>query len=484
MAMSLVNSTTSGTTRHTQTTDLYGGLDDTPASGLDREALLAHLGRKVLHGSRGRDFASAYLTTKNGTRAPRMYRVDSKALGKCEYVQLTNKQYASVLVVDIDLPGDAGGHPINLPEQVKQKFSQLIAHYLGPAWVGINPVNGKCQAIWLIDPVYADASGQSRAMTLLAAATHDLGQWLGHDSHFSHRFSRSPFYTGDSPTAYRWYRQHHRVYRLGDLLAGVRAMTGQESYAKPRQQFSSGRELINAVKARREEAERFKALSKDVEAELAGQLDQYDPELIQGVRVLWIREGRAARDETAFRHALKTGHRLRQAGQRMTDAAIIDAYEHAYTVAQEVGADGRTPELPPMKDRQTMARRVRGYVTTSKGEAYGSSATGRATSAERKALATMGRRGGKKAAERWKDPNSDYATDLRTKLQGANERRAVTGRVTARQIANFFDDTFIQTGEYPSIPQAMNELGVSRPTVSRALKTAGIQLPRGRKKKQ
>ena len=261
-------------------------------------------------------------------------------------------------------------------------------------------------------------------------------------------------------------------------------MTGQESYAKPRQQFSSGRELINAVKARREEAERFKALSKDVEAELAGQLDQYDPELIQGVRVLWIREGRAARDETAFRHALKTGHRLRQAGQRMTDAAIIDAYEHAYTVAQEVGADGRTPELPPMKDRQTMARRVRGYVTTSKGEAYGSSATGRATSAERKALATMGRRGGKKAAERWKDPNSDYATDLRTKLQGANERRAVTGRVTARQIANFFDDTFIQTGEYPSIPQAMNELGVSRPTVSRALKTAGIQLPRGRKKKQ
>ena len=107
-----------------------------------------------------------------------MYRVDSEALGKCEYVQLTNKQYASVLVVDIDLPGGAGGHPVNLPEQVKQKFSQLIAHYLGPAWVGINPVNGKCQAIWLIDPVYADASGQSRAMTLLAAATHDLGQWL------------------------------------------------------------------------------------------------------------------------------------------------------------------------------------------------------------------------------------------------------------------------------------------------------------------
>src|SRR5699024_10295911 len=152
---------------------------------------------------------------------------------------------------------------------------------------------------------------------------------------------------------------------------------GQEPYAKPRQQFSSGGELINAVKTRREEAKRFKALSQDVEAELAGQLDQYDPELIQGWRLLWIREGKAARDETAFRHARNTGVRLRQAGQRMTDAAIIDAYEHAYTVAQELGADGRKAELPPMKDRQTMARRVRGYVTTSKGEVYGSStATG------------------------------------------------------------------------------------------------------------
>lgn len=390
----------------------------------------------------------------------------------------------SVLVVDIDLPGDAGGHPVNLPEQVKQKFYQLIAHYLGPAWVGINPVNGKCQAIWLIDPVYADASGQSRAMTLLAAATHDLGQWLGHDSHFSHRFSRSPFYTGDSPTAYRWYRQHHRVYRLGDLLAGVRAMTGQEPYTKPRQQFSSGRELINAVKARREEAERFKALSKDVEAELAGQLDQYDPELIQGVRVLWIREGRAARDETAFRHALKTGHRLRQAGQRMTDAAIIDAYEHAYSVAQEVGADGRKLELPPMKDRQTMARRVRGYATTSKGEVYGSStATGRATSAERKALATMGRRGGKKAAERWKDPDSEYAQAERDKLQKINVRRSQQGKTRRLRIAAWFLEGVSETGEWPTINEAVQAFDVSERTVRNAVKDAGIELPWGRKKK-
>ena len=56
-----------------------------------------------------------------------------------------------------------------------------------------------------------------------------------------------------------------------------------------------------------------------------------------------------------------------------------------------------------------MARRVRGYVTQSKSAAYnGSSAPGKATSSERKALATMGRRGGKKSAERWKtDPEGE-----------------------------------------------------------------------------
>ena len=147
-----------------------------------------------------------------------------------------------------------------------------------------------------------------------------------------------------------------------------------------------------------------------MDAEVSAGLDQYDPELIDGVRVLWITEGTAAREETAFRHALKTGHRLRAAGQRLTDAAIIDAYEHAYNVAQTHGGAGRPAELPPMRDRQTMARRVRGYVTQSKNAAsMGPSAPGKATSSERKALATMGRKGGQKAAQRWKDRDSDYA---------------------------------------------------------------------------
>lgn len=106
------------------------------------------------------------------------------------------------------------------------------------------------------------------------------------------------------------------------------------------------------------------------------------------VRVLWVCESRVARDETAFRHALKTGHRLCQAGKCMTDAVIIDTY----AVSQEWGTGGPKNALPPMQDRQTMARRVRGYVMTSQGEGYSSASSGPTNSAERKASATMGRR--------------------------------------------------------------------------------------------
>ena len=74
------------------------GLDDTPASTTDRDFLLEHLGREVLHGSVMRDFKKAYRRNKAGEVSPRMYRTDSEALGKCEYVKLTSKQYAAVLV--------------------------------------------------------------------------------------------------------------------------------------------------------------------------------------------------------------------------------------------------------------------------------------------------------------------------------------------------------------------------------------------------
>ena len=147
-------------------------------------------------------------------------------------------------------------------------------------------------------------------------------------------------------------------------------------------------------------------------------------------------------------------------------------------MAQEIGVDGRKTELPPMKDRQTMARRVRGYVTTSKSEVYGSSATsGRATSAERKVLATMGRRGEKKAAERWKDPDSDYARAEREKLAKANQLRALKGKGTRGKVLSVIIDIFTQTGHEPSEREIGAELGITRQQANRhlkALRDAGL----------
>src|SRR5699024_8189657 len=59
---------------------------------------------------------------------------------------------------------------------------------------------------------------------------YTLGELLGHDPHFAHGFSRNPFYTGKSPSAYRWYRQHNRVMRLGDLIRQVRDLAGTDQY--------------------------------------------------------------------------------------------------------------------------------------------------------------------------------------------------------------------------------------------------------------
>lgn len=241
----------------------------------------------------------------------------------------------------------------------------------------------------------------------------------------------------------------------------------------PRQQFSSGRELINAVKARREEATAYWKIAKELEGELAD-LDAYDTERIDGVKVLWLsKDQRAARDETAFRHALRSAHKLRAAGNRMTDASIIDAYEHAYNVAQQVGADGRASEMPAMRDRQTMARRVRGYVlagnqSSTPGNGPGAS-QGTASSRERKALATMGRKGGKKAAQRWKDRDSDYAKNELAKLEKTHRKKRVAGQITKARIQTLVGQHYIETGKVLSRKEIMMETGLSRATVTRHL---------------
>ena len=106
--------------------------------------------------------------------------------------------------------------------------------------MGINRLSGKAQCLWLIDPVYADKDGKSPNMALLAATSRTLGGFLDHDPRFAHRFSRSPFYTGDSPDRYIWYRQHHRIDRLSAFIREVREVADEPQHVSPRQEFSRG----------------------------------------------------------------------------------------------------------------------------------------------------------------------------------------------------------------------------------------------------
>ena len=55
----------------------------------------------------------------DGSNSPRLYRFGTEALGRCEYVMLTNKQYAAVLVVDVDQVETAGGDPADLNPRIR-----------------------------------------------------------------------------------------------------------------------------------------------------------------------------------------------------------------------------------------------------------------------------------------------------------------------------------------------------------------------------
>lgn len=467
-------------------TDTLGGhstlLGSFGASDTDRQHLLGHLGRKTLQGTATREFKTAWRKDKHGNTVPKLYRVETPAMRRCQYVVLAHKQRAAVVVIDIDQRGHSGGHVEDIRPEVYNKLSLLAAGNIGPSWIGVNPINGKCQLIWLIDPVYADSRADSANIRLMKLVTTMLGDHLGGDAAFAHRLSRSPFYNGDDPTAYRWHVQHHRIDRLAHLRDEVRTLTGQpapERAAPAEQTFSSGRELINAVRTRREQAQQARELLSSLDGDLPS-ADALDGDRIDGVKVLWVTSGRAARDETAFRHALATAYQLREAGKKMTDAAIIDAYERAYNVAQAVGADHREPEMPPMRDRLTMARRVRGYVLGSKrfnGSGTSLGGAGSATARERKALATMGRRGGQKAAERWKDRNSNYAKSELRKLAKANATRKVKGQSTRARVMAAYSQSLYETGRAPSAREVAEEVGCERSTASKhlsALRKAGM----------
>ncbi|QNH96761.1 hypothetical protein GP473_08980 [Corynebacterium anserum] len=69
----------------------------------DRNDLIAHLGRKSFQGSPTRNFKAAWRKDKDGDTVPNFYRVGTDALARCQYVMLTHKQYAAVIVIDDEM---------------------------------------------------------------------------------------------------------------------------------------------------------------------------------------------------------------------------------------------------------------------------------------------------------------------------------------------------------------------------------------------
>lgn len=444
-------------------------------------ALIDHIGREAFHASADRDFSKAWRKDPTtGDSKPRFYTVGSPALARCQYAVLTHPQRSAVLVIDIDKPSHTPGGTVEaLHPDTYAALTKLHQRGFSPAWIGVNPLNGKAQALWMIDPVYA-AQGQTSPNTrLLSIATTELNHLLGGDRAFAHQFSRWPLHRSNDPTAYHWHCQHSQIIRLADLIHEVRTMNPHSARKQARkpQQYASGRDRINAAQAARKAAQTL----QELEAELptAAELAPAASGVIDGVRVIWINQHRAARDETAFRHALATAHRLKAQGEPLKDAKIIDAYERAYNIAQAVGADHREPELPPMRDRLTMARRVRGYVIQGITNPNTNGKTrSNQTSSGRKALATMGRRGGKQAAKRWQDPaHKDYHEAARKPLKAANQRRKAQGHDTRGQILTLVSRSLAQTGELPSRREIASEIGCSMQTVTwhlSALRKAGL----------
>lgn len=74
---------------------------------------------------------------------------------------ISNNTLASGILDKRDKLGLPVGHELReaifpqhswINEMARQKLSVLAAGNAGPAWIGVNPMNGKCQLIWMIDP--------------------------------------------------------------------------------------------------------------------------------------------------------------------------------------------------------------------------------------------------------------------------------------------------------------------------------------------
>lgn len=468
----------------------------------DAMIFFAHLGREAIHASRDRQFSKAHWQTvcstcrdvsrsidpegrprrfpgcsdpSCGHSKPRLY--PPQKLGDKQYIKITHSQRSAFVTVDVDVPGSPGGSINDIDPEVLGYLNALTKAGCAPNLVGVNPVSGKAQVIWFIDPVYndGDETKPNRPTKFLQSLHRDLNTLLGGDTSFSHGFMRNPFYGGHEPEAYRWNHFHGSVYSMKQIRVEVTRLLEVKipEFLNAPTPPKTGRELIDEVKARRLAAESHSQLAKELGYLPVEELEAIDPNYVQGVRIKY-NDGVVARNVTAFEHALKVATRMRKRGERLTDSAIIHAFIHAYGVALVEAKDGRPSELPGEKELIKTAQRIRGYVTSNaRHNNTGSpTTTGKtATSHERKVLSTFGKRGGTTTAKRRvENPDRPDAKKLREGWAKANQRRHSATRANKADVLAFVVRQESEAGSRPTRREVMEEFSISESTAKRYLR--------------
>ena len=217
----------------------------------------------------------------------------------------------------------------------------------------------------------------------------------------------------------------------------------------------------------------MRALSDELDGLSVEELERHAPSYIQGVRVLYDAAGTPQRDETAFRHALKTAHRAHKRGQRLKDAP----HHRRPRTRLPHRPRPRHPRPPrrnaPMRDRLTMARRVRAYATTNKtGKVAGTglSSTQHVTPVERNALRTFGSRGGKATVQR-RANNPEEREPLRKGWEKANMQRQRQAKASKAEVLAFLSKQIAESGTQPTRREVMDEFNLSESTAKRYIRT-------------
>lgn len=499
------------------------GLDYVPLTAEDRDYLHAHIGKELYHVAPDRTFSSGYLPRRYCTECYQRIKDGTKERGtacshgdvKCgnsrplyrtyeqvrakndEYIRLTSKNVQSVIVLDIDKRGFPGTkEPLAI--NVRKNLKNALEHDLAPFAIGISRAKGTCQLIYLIETVYSAPSRRiPPSKKLLKGVSERLNQFFEADTHFTRGFSRNPF---TDSAGYDWYRilsdRPTGIYSLRELDETLaEAGYGRDVPEKPQNRYSFVSDLLATAIDAREARENLKKLEESLPAlspHDRKRLADAEPGRIDGVKIVWKagKEGiEVARDETAFRHALWIARLRHENNEKYTAEDIIFSYIYAYEIALNVDKSGRASEMPKRSDLETLAERIRYYVLNPTQEVteYKRYSTGEAfTQKERKALATLGRRGAQTTnAKRWDESRAEYS-DYRKKalenLDDANYARNVEAMGDYYEIGAYFLRERAKRGNFPTIAEAIKELNVSRKTISRALKVVGVTLPRGRRK--